>query len=84
MSFLKEREFDLRRLEDREEGAALKLLRGQRRQNAADSGLVPSSPDLADVDAVEVAQDVLERDPEHAVVVAVSWKRKSSKYFLLF
>ncbi len=49
------------------------LFRGQGRQNAADASLAPAAPDLADVDAVEVTQNVFERDPENAVVVAVSW-----------
>ena len=80
MSFLKEREFDLGRLEDSEECAALELFGGQSREDAADPRLAPTSPDLADVDAVEVAQDVLERDPEHTVVVAVSWSIKSLNY----
>ena len=42
-------------------------------QDAVNSGLAPAPADLADVDAVKVAKHVLERDPEDAVVVAVSW-----------
>ena len=41
-------------------------------QNAGNSRLAPAPPDLADVNAVKVSENVLERDPEDAVVVAVS------------
>ena len=70
---MKERELDFGWLQDGEQGAALVLLGRVVGQDAVNSGLTPASADLADVDAVEVAKHVLERDPEDAVIVAVSW-----------
>ena len=46
MRYLKERELDLRRLEDCEEGAGLMLLGGERRQHPRHPHLVPLPPDL--------------------------------------
>ena len=71
MTSLKERELDLGRFEDGEEGAGLVLLGGERRQRARHSHLVPVPPDFANVDAVKVPQDVLVRDPKHPVVFSV-------------
>ena len=46
MRYLKERELDLRRLEDCEKGAGLMLLGGERRQHPRHPHLVPLPPDL--------------------------------------
>lgn len=67
-SNLKKREVHFGGFQNREQDAGQVLLGSQRGQYAGESVLGPAASGLADVDAIEVLEHVVERYPESAIL----------------